>query len=101
MRNKKDSPTLGNKLEKQTHPWILQSLEDLKNLWVDPDVFDHFKSKIEGIIEENPACEEVVVWELGKTLIRGEALVIEYNRQFRSIFEKAANDDIGDNSLAA
>lgn len=94
MAKKKESPMLKKHLETKIHPAIQANLESLQWLWIDPELFAQFESRIKEIIQQNPASEEVVAWELGKTQIGVEALFTNYNREFRSILDHAANDDI-------
>ena len=92
-RNKKESPMLKKHFDATIPPAIQERFETLAWLWIDPELLAQFRGRIEEIVEKDPASEEVIIWELGKTQIGVEALFTNYSRQFRSILDHAANDD--------
>lgn len=93
METNRESKALNKKLEAQINPEISDRLKELQALWIDSELFAQFEQRIKKIIWENPWSEEVVVWELQKTWLTVETLVINSNRKFRSILNNAANDD--------
>lgn len=94
MAKNRESKTLNQSLDAQMHPEIQANLENLKWLWLDPELFAQFERRITQIIGENPGSEEVVAGELEKTWLSVEALFSNYDRRFRSILDHAANDDL-------
>ncbi len=99
MSKNNESKTLNESLEQNINPEIQSNLENLKWLWIDPELFAQFEEKIKKIIWDNPWSEDVVSSELQKTWLSVEALFSWYNREFRSILDHAANDE--DYPLAA
>lgn len=93
MAKNRESKTLHESLEGQVDPQIQQNLENLKWLWLDPELFAQFEERINQIIWENPGSEAVVSGELEKTWLSVEALFSNYDRRFRSILDHASNDD--------
>ncbi len=93
MAKNRESKTLNESLDGQIDPQIQQNLENLKWLWLDPELFTQFEKRITQIIWENPGSEAVVSWELEKTWLSVEALFASYDRRFRSILDHASNDD--------
>lgn len=93
MAKNNESKTLNESLEQSINPEIQSNLENLKWLWIDPELFAQFEQKIKKIIWDNPWSEDVVSSELQKTWLSIEALFFWYNREFRSILDHAANDD--------
>lgn len=94
MGKNRKSEALNEKLEAQINPEISDRLKELKALWIDPELFAQFEQRIKKIIWENPWSEEVVVWELERTWLTVETLVINSNRKFRSILNDAANNNL-------
>ena len=64
MAKNRESKTLHESLEGQVDPQIQQNLENLKWLWLDPELFAQFEKRITQIIWENPGSEAVVscIW---------------------------------------
>lgn len=96
---KNESKTLNESFDANVDSEIASNLENLKWLWIDPELFAQFEQRVKQIVWENPWSEDVVVAELWKTWLSVENLFANYNREFRSILNTAANDD--DFSLAA
>lgn len=99
MAKNNESKTLNESLQKNINPEIQSNLENLKWLWIDPELFAKFEDRIKKIIDKNPWSEDVVSSELQKTWLSVENLFANYNREFRSILDHAANDE--DYPLAA
>lgn len=93
MAKNRESKTLNQSLDAKMSPEIQKNLEDLKWLWIDPELFTQFEKRITQIIGENPWSEAVVAWELEKTWLSVEALFTNYDRRFRSILDHASNDE--------
>ncbi len=94
MAKNRESKTLHESLDAKIDPQLQQNLENLKWLWLDPELFAQFEQRINQIIWENPGSESVVAGELEKTGLSVEALFANYDRRFRSILDHAANDDL-------
>lgn len=94
MCNSGNSPELSKKLEAQVCPDISNRLKELQALWIDATLFAQFEQRVKDIISKNPWSEAVVSWELQKTEISVENLFSNYSRQFRSILDHSANDDL-------
>jgi len=91
---KNESKILNESLDAYTNPDIKKNLEDLRRLWIDPELFAKFEERIKRIIWENPWSEDLVIWELWKTQISIENLLANYNREFRSILDRAADNNL-------
>lgn len=91
---KNESKTLNESLDAYTNPDIKKNLEDLRQLWIDPELFAEFEERIKRIIWENPWSEDIVIWELWKTQISIENLLANYKREFRSILDRAADNSL-------
>lgn len=89
----KESKALNESFDKKINPEIQRDLENLKWLWIDPELFDKFKRRIEEICKKNPESQGIISREIQKTQIWLEDLLSTYDRKFRSILNSAANND--------
>jgi len=94
MKTNRESKTLNEKLEAQVNPEISERLKELEALWIDSELFAQFEKRVKDIISKNPWSEDVVSWELQKTQLSVENLFANYSRQFRSILDHSANNDL-------
>lgn len=90
MSKKFESRALEANFEAKNSPEINQKLETLKNLWMDPEVFQEFHTKINEILEKEPESRDIVMAELDKTEIGASVLFEKYKRDFRSAVEYSA-----------
>jgi len=87
MKEIKNSPELDKKLAEHIPEDINQKLENLKSLWIDPELFKWFHDRIMHLIEENPEAQDIISWELEKTTISIEHANNDYQRKFREAFD--------------
>lgn len=73
-----------------------QKFDDLAWL-VDENLLAKYKEWAMRTIQENPWSEAIVAQETEKLWIWAQVAVNSYQRQFRSIFDNAANDNISFN----
>lgn len=80
-----NSKTLNETLDSKIEGDLNERLENLKALWLDVELFWDFQKRIEGILQQNPEAEEIVLSEVDKTTIWVEQMMTDYNDKFRSI----------------
>jgi len=96
-----ESKTLNETLKNYVNPEILERLNRLQAMWLDPELFMPFEKRVLSILQQNPLSEDVVSMELDKTQIAIEQVQTWYDRKFRSIVNHPSNDDNYWTTLAA
>lgn len=81
------SPNLDKALEWNINPEIQASLDNLKALWIDSELFQRFQNRVDAILEEHPEAVDIVCSEISKAWIWIEHATDEYNRKFRWVFD--------------
>lgn len=89
----KKSETLDAALEAAINPQILENLDILKALGVDTELFEQFNSRVLELVEKNPEAHDIITGELAKTHLTVEGMMEQFEGEFRSILEWAANDE--------
>jgi len=88
-----ESKTLNETLENYVNPEILERLNRLQAMWLDPELFMPFEKRVLSILQQNPLSEDIIIASLDKTSISLEQLNTWYKREFRTTVNHAVNDD--------